>query len=283
MSTRPRTKLRSDRDNASVASPELTVRSRRVKDLARLAMRAVRADRREFLAEGPQAIREALRRGSCLEVFATSAATERHEDLVALADDIEWHIADERVIKAIGDTVHPQGIIARCRFVDVPLAAAMENIDRLVVVCADVRDPGNAGTVIRCADAAGADAVILTGDSVDPFNPKAVRASVGSVFHVPLVVDSDTATVLTSLKERGLRVLAADGQAEVGLFDDAAQLSSPTAWLMGNEAWGLSEHVRAQADAQIAVPIYGQAESLNLSTAAAVCLYASARAQRVPD
>jgi TrmH family RNA methyltransferase len=149
-------------------------------------------------------------------------------------------------------------------------------------VCADVRDPGNAGTVIRCADAAGAGAVVLTGSSVDPYNGKAVRASAGSLFHLGLAVVPDTAAVIEELQRRGLQVLAADGAGETDLDDaiDAGLLDRPTAWLFGNEAWGLPEEVGALADHRVRIPIHGRAESLNLATAAAVSLYASARAQR---
>lgn len=181
-------------------------------------------------------------------------------------------------MSAICDTVHPQGMVARCRFVDVPLEQVLARDLRLIVVCADVRDPGNAGTIIRCADAAGADAVILAGHSVDPFNPKAVRASVGSVFHLDVVTDSATADVVAALRDRGIRILAADSTGPTDLF--SADLRAPSAWIMGNEAHGLEQPIRELADDVIAVPIYGKAESLNLATAAALCLYASARAQR---
>lgn len=146
------------------------------------------------------------------------------------------------------------------------------------MICADVRDPGNAGTVIRTADAAGADGVVLAGRSVDAYNAKTVRASVGSLFHLPLALEPDPTAAVRAAQERGLTVLAADGAGEVDLFD--ADLSGPTAWLFGNEAWGLPEGLAALADHRVAIPIHGRAESLNLSTAAAVCLYASARAQR---
>jgi TrmH family RNA methyltransferase len=162
--------------------------------------------------------------------------------------------------------------------VDAPLAQVVRAAPRLLAICADVRDPGNAGTVIRTADAAGADAVVLAGQSVDAYNAKTVRASVGSLFHLPLAVEPDPAAAVRAAQERGLTVLAADGAGEVDLFD--ADLSGPTAWLFGNEAWGLPADLAALADHRVAIPIHGRAESLNLSTAAAVCLYASARAQR---
>ena len=258
-----------------MASPEpLTVRSGRVKHARRLATRAFRAKTGEFLAEGPQAVREALAvDGAVLEVFATSKYDSWRDDRV------EWNTVDESVLAEIADAVTPQGMVARCRNVvgtldDLPHDAGF------VVVCADVRDPGNAGAVIRCADAAGADAVVLAGDSVDPLNPKAVRSSAGSLFHLPVVADSDIAVTIEQLRGRGLQVLAADGSGERDIFDPAVDLVPPTAWLFGNEAWGLPADVRSLADAVVAVPIFGRAESLNLATAAAVCLYATARARR---
>lgn len=261
------------------SSPEPTVRTGRVKQARRLATRAFRTETGDFLAEGPQAVREALALSAdvVVEVFATAAATERHPDLVAAAGD-RWTVCDDEVVEAIADAVNPQGVVARCHGVVAGLDALPVRAS-YVVVCADVRDPGNAGAVIRCADAAGADAVILTGDSVDPLNPKAVRATAGSLFHLPVIVHRDTAEALDRLRTAGLQVLAADGHGDVGLYDAALDLTAPTAWVMGNEAWGLPETVRALADQVVAVPIYGCAESLNLATAAAVCLYAGAAAR----
>ncbi len=209
------------------------------------------------------------------EVFALPG---RHEELRALAGDVPWYDADDAAVAALSDTVHPQGVVAVCRTLDVPLEAALESQPRLVAVCADIRDPGNAGTVIRCADAAGADGVVLAGSSVDAYNPKTVRASVGSLFHLPVAVEPSAEAAVRAAKEAGLTVLAADGAGEVGLYD--APLAGPTAWLFGNEAWGLPDELAALADHRVAIPIHGRAESLNLSTAAALCLYESARAQR---
>lgn len=257
------------------STPELTVRTGRVKQARRLATRAFRTESGDFLAEGPQAVREALVvPGVVVEVFATVEATDRYADLAESADD-RWTIVEPDVVDYIADAVNPQGMVARCHSVVAALDTLPDNAS-YVVVCADVRDPGNAGAVIRCADAAGAEAVILTGDSVDPLNPKAVRSTAGSVFHLPVIVHHDTADALSYLQARGMQVLAADGQGDVGLYDADLDLTQPTAWLMGNEAWGLPESVRSLADQVVAVPIYGQAESLNLATAAAVCLYAGA-------
>jgi len=171
-------------------------------------------------------------------------------------------------------------VVALCRFLDRPVAHVLDGAPRLVALCADVRDPGNAGTVIRCADAAGADAVVFAGSSGDFYNPKTVRASVGSLFHLPVATEPDPAVAVRAAQAAGLVVLAADGAGEVDLDDAAGLLARPTAWLFGNEAWGLPDDLAALADHRVRIPIHGRAESLNLSTAAALCLYASARAQR---
>jgi TrmH family RNA methyltransferase len=262
----------------------LTSGNTRVKNARKLARRSFRADQRLFLADGPKAVEGALGVPGCVaEVFATPAASEQY---AALRADQDWTIVDERALASLSDAVTPQGIVALCRFVDRPLehvlAPAGSGSLRLVVLCADVRDPGNAGTVIRTADAAGADAVVLAGNSVDPYNPKTVRATVGSLFHLPFAVADDPAEAVRAARAAGLVVLAADGNGEVDLDDavDSGLLAQPTAWLFGNEAWGLPDELAALADHRVRIPIHGRAESLNLSTAAAVCLYASARAQR---
>jgi TrmH family RNA methyltransferase len=230
-------------------------------------------------------VREALGVPGCVrEVFALPEAAGVHPDLAerAVGQGAAWQLVDAAAMTSLAETVHPQGVVAVCRFLDVPLDELLAGQPRLVAACADVRDPGNAGTVIRCADAAGAGGVVLTGSSVDPYNGKAVRASVGSLFHLPLTVQPDTAAVVQELRRRGLTVLAADGAGELDLHDPdvEARLGEPTAWLFGNEAWGLPAEVAALADHRVRIPIHGRAESLNLATAAAVCLYASARAQR---
>ncbi|WP_345799148.1 TrmH family RNA methyltransferase [Nocardioides sp. YIM 152315] len=221
-----------------------------------------------------------------IEVFATTSATEQHAGLVAAAP--RWTLVDEAALASLSDSVTPAGVVAVCHFLDVPLASVVEEgalapvskPPNLLALCADIRDPGNAGTVIRCADAAGADAVVLAGHSVDPYNPKTVRASVGSLFHLPIVLEPDPAAAVRAARAAGLQVLAADGTGEVDLEDAGEILAAPTAWLFGNEAWGLPDELAALADHRVRIPIHGRAESLNLSTAAALCLYASARVHR---
>ncbi|APY89210.1 RNA methyltransferase [Streptomyces alfalfae] len=268
------------------AAPELiSPKSPRVSAARRLAKRNFRGKERLFLAEGPQAVREAAGHAETLvELFATVDAAERYADIVgeARAAGARVHLADEDVIADISTTVTPQGLVGVCRFLDTPFARILAARPKLVAVLAHVRDPGNAGTVLRCADAAGAEAVILTDASVDLYNPKCVRASVGSLFHLPVAVGVPVEQAVQGLKDAGVRILAADGAGEDDLDTelDKGAMGTPSAWVFGNEAWGLPEETRALADAVVRVPIHGRAESLNLATAAAVCLYASARAQR---
>ncbi len=240
----------------------------------RLLARRGREETEEFLAEGVQAVREALRVPGVVRALIVEDPSE-HADLVAAAGpDICWQ-AHANDIAQLSDTVTPQGVVAVCRQVHVGLDSVAH--PRLVVVAAQIRDPGNAGTVIRCADAFGADAVILTKGSVDLYNPKTVRASVGSVFHLPITVGVELPDAVAWAKRSGCQVLAAAGGGDsLDALAHAGDLRRPTAWIMGNEAWGLPDADRALADRVVGVPMWGKAESLNLATASAVCLYATA-------
>jgi len=261
--------------------------SRRLSAARRLNKRAFRQRERAFLAEGPQAVAEAFRCGAQVtDLFVTVPARSRHHDLVAeiAAAGIPVHVVSGEVMDELAQTVTPQGLLAICRFVDVPLAEiTARDTPRLVALLANVRDPGNAGTVLRTADAAGTHAVVFADASVDPYNGKCVRASAGSLFHLPVVAGARLEDAVATLRESGLLIVAADGRAGRPLDDPGVQarLAGPTAWMFGNEAWGLPPELVALADEPVAVPIYGRAESLNLAAAAAVCLYASARVQRV--
>jgi TrmH family RNA methyltransferase len=264
--------------------------SPRLKAARRLTKRAFRQRERAFLAEGPQAVAEAYRCGAHVtDLFVTAPARSRHADLVTeiAAAGIPVHLVSGEVMDELAQTVTPQGLLAVCGFVDVPLTEvtgpAEGNRPSLVALLANVRDPGNAGTVLRTADAAGAHAVVFADASVDPYNGKCVRASAGSLFHLPVVAGARLEDAVMTMRDAGLRIVAADGRTGRSLDDPEVQarMAEPTAWMFGNEAWGLPPELVALADEPIAVPIYGQAESLNLAAAAAVCLYASARAQRV--
>jgi len=257
----------------------------RLKAARRLTKRSFRQHDRAFLAEGPQAVSEALATGASVTgLFVTVPAQARHADLVraAAGSGVDVQVVSGEVMSELAQTVTPQGLLAVCDFVDVPLETVTAARPRLVALLANVRDPGNAGTVLRTADAAGADAVVFADASVDPYNGKCVRASAGSLFHLPVVAGTRLPATIGALRAAGLRVIAADGRAGATLDDPGARdaLAGPTAWLFGNEAWGLPTDLLALADQSLAVPIYGRAESLNLAAAAAVCLYASAAALR---
>jgi len=256
----------------------LTVGNLRVKETRKLSRRSVRAERRLFLADGPKALEGALQAGCVVEVFATPDASERYAALLAPAPAVA--LVDDRALASLSDSVTPAGVVAVCSMVDVPpetAFAAGGGGPSLVVIAADVREPGNAGTLVRTADALGAGAVVLAGHSVDLYNPKTVRASVGSVFHLPVAVEPDPRAAVDAAQAAGLVVLAADGAGELALSDAGSVLTGPVAWLFGNEAWGLPTELAGLADHRVRIPISGRAESLNLATAAAICLYETVR------
>lgn len=258
-------------------------RSPRVRAVAKLTKRSARQETGLFLLEGPQAAREALafRPETLVDLFATPTAMERHQDIrdAARAAGVEVEFTTEAVLDAMADTVTPQGIVAVARQSPTSLRDVFAASPRLIAICEEVRDPGNLGTIIRAADAAGADAVVLTGRTVDPYNPKVVRATTGSLFHLPVAVGADLAATVERAHDAGLRVIAADVEGE-DFLDRRDLLAEPTAWLFGNEARGLEESALVHADLALRLPIYGRAESLNLATAASVCLYETAFAQR---
>lgn len=255
----------------------LTAKSRRVQEARRLLRRRERMAQGRFLADGPKALEGALGVADCVqEIFATPAAA---EEFAGLLGDHPVTLVDDRAITALSDSVTPAGVVAVCGLLDRPTAEVVHAAGETLVIAADVRDPGNAGTIVRTADASGAGGVILAGDSVDAHNPKTVRASVGSLFHLPIAVERDPLAAIAAAREAGFRVLAADGAGESSLFEASTLLQGPVAWLFGNEAWGLPEALAAAADHRVAIPILGGAESLNLATAAAVCLYETARAR----
>ena len=289
-------------------SPELmsNPRADRVKAVARLANRKGREATGQFLAEGPQAVREALlahRNNDNLiqDIYAVPGFLESHPEFNELLADIKLtpRLVTGEVLLAMADTQTPQGILGVVAMSQPQLNEVLEAKPKLIAVLCRVQDPGNAGTILRAADAAGADAVVLTKGSVDIYNPKAVRSTVGSLFHLPVLSNVEFDHLVAASKATGVQVLAADGYAAHNLdtLQDQAVLrahagggaptdgtapvlETPTMWLFGNEGQGLDEHEKSAADFRVAVPLYGVAESLNVGTAATVCLYGSARAQR---
>ena len=273
--------------------------SARVARVAGLARRHARDKYERFLVEGPRGVGEAVRHAAAHvhDLYLTPEAAGRHADILARARaaGLYTHTVTPRVMAAM--SADAQGVLAVVA--TTALAAgpqpqedgagagatgedAVERLAgaRLVAVLAEAQDPGNAGTIIRTADAAGADAVVLVRGSVDATNPKVVRSTAGSLFHLPVLTGADLGEVLEVLDGAGLAVLAADGSGPVNLFDADELLARPCAWLFGNEARGLAPEALERAEAVVSVPVLGAAESLNVAAAAAVCLYASVRAQR---
>jgi TrmH family RNA methyltransferase len=232
-----------------------------------------RADR--FLAEGPNLVEAALRRNLVIEVFVTEAALDRFGPMLG---DVSVHVVTDRAAKALSDTVTPVGLVAVCEVPTTSLADVLADGPRLIAVAAEISEPGNAGTLIRIADAMGADAVVLAGHSVDPYNGKCLRASAGSIFALPVVSESDARGAVSAFTDAGLRVLATTVDGATNLDD--ADLSGPTAWLFGPESRGLPAELADMAADRIRIPMSGGAESLNVAAAAAICLYQSARAHR---
>jgi RNA methyltransferase, TrmH family len=249
-----------------------SVKNPKVAAAVRLRKRSFREAEGRFLVEGAQGVREALESAGGLDVLFT---TQGSEPVVSRARDLGVDVQEvsEDVMSKLTATVTPQGLVGVAPYRDIALSQMPS--DGCLCVLHEVRDPGNAGTVLRSADAAGAGGVIFSETSVDLYNPKTVRASAGSIFHLPVAKGLDTADAVASLKGRGFRVLAmaADGESDLYRSD----MTGPVAFLFGNEAHGLPAKVRPLADQVVRVPIAGKAESLNLAAAATVCLFEWAR------
>jgi RNA methyltransferase, TrmH family len=245
-----------------------------------------RARASAFLVEGPHAVTAALDAPGyrVRELFVTDDLADRETALMraAAGQDVPIRLVTPAVLRRISDTVTPQGAVA---VVAVPAGAACRGFEtqpRLAVLLDQISDPGNAGTVIRTADAAGAGLVVLTRGGVDVWSGKCVRASAGSLFNVEVATDVAALDAVAQARRAGLVVLATSAQGDDDLDElvDSGELARPTLWALGNEAHGLDPAVCDAADRVVRIPIYGSAESLNLAVASAICLYASARAQR---
>lgn len=257
-------------------------KAKKVRGVAKLSKKDARSETGLFLLEGPQGLKEALNRPRLIvDIFATADALARHPEVFKQAADrsIEVQLVSDQVLAAMCDTETPQGVLAVCEQIDVSIDAVLPLKPQLVALLANIRDPGNAGTVLRAADAAGADAVILSANSVDVYNPKLVRSTTGSLFHLPVITGADILATIARFQAEGFQVFAADGGGDSITDLPAGTLAKPTVWVFGNEAWGFEPEVKAAVDRVVGLPLYGAAESLNLATAASVCLYESAFAQ----
>jgi TrmH family RNA methyltransferase len=252
-----------------------------------LQKRSARWSEGAFVAEGVELIRSALEAGAAVESVyvspegADDKATREVCD-AATAAGARLFLLAGGVLERVADTVTPQPVLGVLPMLPAPAsdAPAWSAVPgALVVVLVDVRDPGNAGTVLRAADASGAQAVVFGADSVDPYNPKTVRSSAGSLFHVPFAVRHDTVAAATELAASGFRTMATvvrDGEDYVAL-----DWSVPTALFLGNESSGLDPALCAALSGSLAIPMAGRAESLNVGVACAVVCFEALRQRRL--
>jgi TrmH family RNA methyltransferase len=245
-----------------------SVHNPKVASAHRLKKHAFRESAARFLVEGARAVGEALAEPGWLESLFVI------DDLDPLAVrareiGVEVHVVSHDVMARLTSTVTPQGLVGVAPFLDTAIEALPA--EGCVPILHEVRDPGNAGTVLRSADASGARGIVFTTSSVDVYNPKVVRASAGSLFHLPVVRGVTTQDAVAATRDRGFRVLAMDASGAEDLY--RTDLSGPVAFLFGNEAHGLPSEIVALADASVRVPQAGRAESLNLAAAATVCLF----------
>lgn len=257
----------------------LTERSARVIAVSKLRRHVARKRSGRFLVEGPNLVSAALARRAVIELFVTQSAAQRFSGLLA-GVDVPVHPVTERAAKALSDTVTPMGLVGVCELPEPSLADVLAGRPTLLAVAVGIAEPGNAGSLIRIADALGADAVVLCANSVDPYNGKVLRASAGSSFTVPVLTEPDPSGVVSAIAGTGMQVLATTVDGEVDLDEALPLLAQPSAWLFGSEAHGLPADLAASATHRVRIPIRGGAQSLNVGAAAAICLYESARAQR---
>ncbi|MEU7633713.1 RNA methyltransferase [Nocardia sp. NPDC049220] len=263
----------------------LSERNPRVVSAVKLHRSTHRKKEGRFLAEGANAVAAALDTGRVRELFYSTTAAEREYALIAGADaaGVRTTLVGDRAAEHLSETVTAPGLVAVCDLLDVPLVRILDTGPRMLAVPVEMAEPGNAGTLVRVADSVGADGVVLAGDTVDPHNGKCVRASAGSIFHVPIARHRDAASALDAIAAAGITILATAANGEVDLDDADELFTQPVAWLFGNEAHGLDPAVAGRADHRLRIPIRGRAESLNLATAAAICLYANSRVRYRAD
>ncbi|MBZ8177191.1 RNA methyltransferase [Corynebacterium poyangense] len=254
----------------------------RVVHAAKLKRSSGRKKAQRFLVEGENSVEAALATGAATDIFLSESAAQRFQELLHLAQysNVYCHPISAKAVQLLSDTKSSTGIFAVCTPVLWRFRQCLDGSPRLISIPVETREPGNAGTLIRVSDAMGADAVVFAGDTCDPLSSKVARSSAGSLFHIPVSRHRDIDETISYIQGKGIQVLATAADGDISLDNAGEILSQPTAWLFGNEAHGLSPQIQELADHRVRIPIRGRAESLNLATAAAICLYESARAQQ---
>jgi len=268
------------------ASAQLTSSSSdRVKSVKALHSRAGRRKAGRFIVEGPQGVRSALSAGVVIhEMYVDDNARAGIFDVIdeAYEAGVEIVTAMPHVLAAMGETDHPQGVIAVCSLLDTFTLADVLETAAPIVILDQVADPGNVGTIIRTADAVGAAGVLLTPGCADIHNGKVVRATAGSLFHVPVVSDLPMADIIAGVHDAGRALAVATWDGEEGLFEaaDSRMVCHRTCWVIGSEAHGVGHEAREAADITVRIPMAEGIESLNAGVSASVVLYVIAHAAR---
>lgn len=258
-----------------------SLRNPKLVALRKLSQRKHRRNQARFMVEGLQLLTMATEtKHTPLEVFfcPDCFGGDTAPALLAQwqAQNIPTHRISRPIMQKLSERDAPQGLIATFALLEQPLAALPSTISEpgLVIVVDRLQDPGNLGTIIRTADAVAASAVVMLQPSVDPFDPKTVRGSMGSIFNLPLIVTSKVAELIAALQQHGYRLTGADGyQGQLPWDREAEALAGSTALIVGNEARGLSPDLRPYLTRWVRLPLLGQAESLNVAVAAGVLMY----------
>lgn len=251
------------------------------KQIKSLQSRKGRRENGLFMAEGLRLVREICPPWELKTLILTEAFMALHEDWRICCQrypEAEVVVVEEEWMRHASDTQHPQGVMALVRLREAVLEELLQKESPFLVILEDLQDPGNAGTVLRTADAAGADGILCSEGTADFFSPKVVRASMGSIFHLPVVRTGKFHEALQTLKQRGIMLAAAHLQASLSY--DQADYRGGCGILIGNEGNGLREETTSLAQVKISIPQQGRAESLNASVAAGILMYEVVRQRR---
>ena len=264
--------------------------NRGVKSVVHLRERAkVRREQEAFVTEGirmfleapAERIREVYLSESfsrCMDSPARPESDGYLADVKKKLTKVSYETVTDEVFKKMADTVTPQGILCVMKMYHHSLEDMMQGEKPLLLLLEDIQDPGNLGTMIRTGEGAGVSGVIMSKDTVDIYNPKTIRSTMGSVYRVPFVYVEDLAQSIAALRQKGIRVYAAHLKGK--LWYDEADYAQPSAFLVGNEGNGLTDRIADCADAYIKIPMEGQVESLNAGGASSILLYEALRQRR---
>ena len=262
-----------------------------IKKVKSLKLKKYRELRKEFFVEGARIVKEALMSSAEIKEIIISEKASENEDIaeticMAIKLGCDIYTVSETVFKSISETTNPQGILATIKMADYDLeemiiAKSIDvcKCDKYFVILDEIKDPGNMGTIIRTADAAGFNGVIVSKGCVDVYNPKVLRSTMGSIFHIPINLSQDLSYALKEIKSQNIRVYAAHTKGNLYYYE--ADMTQSTAIVIGNEAFGISDKTMESADELISIPITGRAESLNASVAAGILMYEPLRQKKL--